>query len=332
MSYQRKTISVLLICVFSLLISVGCGSAGNKPPTQIYSGFSVHYINVGQGDCIFIRLPDGKNMLIDTGDTDVFNKTAEKITAYLNAYSVSKIDYFVLTHPDADHAGNALYLLQRFIVDTAYLPYISQVHLSNYPSYNQAYQELKQTQAKIITSDCYRYVKGDYYQVAFLSPMEKNSEDSSYFHFNGMTVPDESASNDLSPIIYLDACGKRFLFTGDASKSQEMLVVSNYKANLYKNYFGRFGIQVNLSEIDYLKVGHHGARTSSCEDFLNLTKPKNAIISVGGDNYYGHPASETLTRFLECNPNVNLYRTDYHGTVVVHERAGGDLIVSTDAS
>jgi beta-lactamase superfamily II metal-dependent hydrolase len=333
MHYKRKKIISIVLCLLMLAFIPGCscacgGERLEQNETNVYKGFSVHYLNVGQGDCIFIRLPDGKNILIDTGDEDLYNKRAEYIINYLKAYSVQKIDYFVLTHPDADHVGNADSIIDEFKVEKAFVPHIAKIHLKNYPYFEKALTKLENQGADVQISEFFKYVSTNQYFFTFLSPTNKDLKNSSYYHFNGMLIPDEKASNDLSPIIYLEALGNRFLFTGDASSDQEKLVLDNYKSSIYSAKFNRLGLNVNLEDIDYYKVGHHGADTSTCGEFLSITRPKNAIISVGGDNFYGHPKTATLERLELYNHEYNLFRTDYHGTIVVHEQ-NNKLIVST---
>ncbi len=97
--------------------------AGNYVDAEVVKDddFVIHYINVGQGDCTFIQLPDGKTMLIDTGDTDSVSKW--HITDYISALGVTKINYFVLTHSDSDHIGGAKNVLDAFEVENIYRPF-----------------------------------------------------------------------------------------------------------------------------------------------------------------------------------------------------------------
>lgn len=330
MFYKRKRFFSILVCLILFAICLFCGCDRlTSGSSNVYQGFSVHYINVGQGDCIFIRFDDGKNMMIDTGDMDKTDKNAKNIKNYLNNYSVNKIDYLVLTHPDQDHVGNAEYLIKEFGVGKAFVPYVTDRLLDCYPSFNKTMDALKSSGAEIIISDCYQYITGQNYSLAFLSPSPKDFINGSYEQFNTMIVPDESASNNLSPIIYLQSCGERFLFTGDVGKDQELFVVNNYELGFYDVVFNRHGITVELEDIDYLKVAHHGADTSSSQQLLDLLRPKNAIISVSGDNFYGHPSSEVLERIKLSNQNANIYRTDIHGTVVVYKNQNENLVVGT---
>ena len=331
MFHKRKRIVSLITCLLLVLFTFGCAGKDadqdKSPKSQV---FSVHFLNVGQGDCIYINLPDGKNVLIDTGDADGLGQNKEYIIQYLKSHGVNIIDCLILTHPDADHVGNAEQIINAFEIKTAYIPFICNILRPNYYYFDKAYFALKNKSVNIIISDCYQYLKGENYAMAFLSPKQKDMSDSSYFIFNGMPVPSEQASNDLSPIIYFEAFEKRMLFTGDAGKGQESAVLLDYKIGLYDTIFNRFGIDVHLENVDCLKVGHHGSDTSSSSEFIDLLKPKNAIISVGGDNYYGHPKTITLEKLEQANPDYNLYRTDYHGTIVFALDKQANFTVSTD--
>ena len=103
--------------------------------------------------------------------------------------------------------------------------------------------------------------------------------------------------NDNSNVIYTELNGYKFMFMGDASKLKEEDIIKKYK----------------LAKIDFLKVGHHGSKTSSSKEFISKINPKYSIISVGRNNKYGHPNKETL----EVLKDSNVYRTDTLGTIEV---------------
>ena len=102
--------------------------------------------------------------------------------------------------------------------------------------------------------------------------------------------------NDNSNVIYTELNGYKFMFMGDASVTTEKEIMNKY----------------NLQDIDVLKVGHHGSKTSSSEEFINEINPKYSIISVGKNNRYGHPNKEVLNN-LE---NSKIYRTDQDGSIM----------------
>ena len=102
--------------------------------------------------------------------------------------------------------------------------------------------------------------------------------------------------NDNSNVIYTELNGYKFMFMGDASITTEKEILNKY----------------NLQDIDILKVGHHGSKTSSSEKFINEINPKYSVISVGKNNRYGHPNKEVLNN-LE---NSTIYRTDQDGSIM----------------
>ena len=102
--------------------------------------------------------------------------------------------------------------------------------------------------------------------------------------------------NDNSNVIYTEINGYKFMFMGDAGIGKEKDILEKY----------------NISNVDVLKVGHHGSKTSSSETFINEINPKYSIISVGKNNKYGHPNKEVLNA-LE---NSKIYRTDQNGSIM----------------
>ena len=125
-------------------------------------------------------------------------------------------------------------------------------------------------------------------------------------------------------MIYVEYAGVSFLFTGDAGKQQEQLVENNINLGFYNQFVdGR----IDLYNIDFLKVAHHGADDCSSQDFLNIIQPQNAVLSVGGNNIYGHPSSRVIDRLYLANPNVNLLRTDVCGNITISVSASGEYAI-----
>ncbi len=329
MSYKRqnfiyKLIIILYVCL-SLFGYIGCKQL--IPPLEkipTHSDFSVNFLDVGQGDCIFIRLPDGKNVLIDCGVNDVNQQNVEYINRYLTSYNVKTIDYFVLTHPDVDHIGNAISLINAFSIGKIFIPKIHQKLMQNFQHFEQVLNVIEQKQIDFQYSMLPTQIVGDNYHFAFLSP--QNDGRSSYDKLLQNKVPPSGDINNLSPIIYFSCFNKRFLFTGDAERQEELYVIENFKSDIYELYYG--DLQINLNNLDYLKLSHHGSSDASCEEFLRLLNPKNVIISVGNDNYYGHPSSDTLIRLQNICNDTTIYRTDQLGTICVY-KVGQDFKVQS---
>ena len=122
---------------------------------------------------------------------------------------------------------------------------------------------------------------------------ELNIDDNKLYFLNNGIYDNE---NDNSSVIYTELNNHKFLFMGDAGTDVEEDLIKKY----------------NLQDIDVLKVGHHGSRTSSSKSFIDIIEPKNSIISVGKNNRYGHPNKEVLENLKESK----IYRTDEDGSIM----------------
>lgn len=318
MANKRKIFGAVCVILATIFIIVGVGlynwlkendGADNKP----YTGFMVGYLDVGQGDAIFIRFPDSKTMLIDCGINNETNE--DTIEKFFTDYSITKIDYFVLTHPDLDHIGNATFILNNYQVQTVYMPYINTELRPSFTEFFSVLDLIEQKQIKTEISSYGISITGEQYKLAFLSPQPKDITNGNYAELNNAIIPSDKLINNVSPIIYLECLGKRFVFTGDAQRDVEKQVVDKYNITFYDTLYKNMSI--NLENVDYLKLSHHGSDDSSCEEFLSLLKPKNVIISVGANNSYGHPTSETLQLLDEVVKDYKLYRTDRNGNILV---------------
>ena len=146
--------------------------------------------------------------------------------------------------------------------------------------YNDLEKELIKVldKKKIKYYSCIKELNIDKNKLYFLQTKEYNNE------------------NDNSNVIYTEINGYKFMFMGDASITTEKEILNKY----------------NLSDIDVLKVGHHGSRTSSSEEFINEINPKYSIISAGKNNRYGHPNKEVLDNLKDSK----IYRTDQDGSIM----------------
>ena len=305
---------ILLICFFS-----GCSNDDDIEIILVPSGFSVTFIDVGNGDCIFINFGDGKNMLIDCGlDTQA---NYDNITNVLDAHNVHSIDYLVLTHPDVDHIGNASKIILKYPVKKAFIPNV--YNKEPYETFKKVYELLVSLKVEINYSNYFTNISGDNYFLAFLSPCS-SMIGSYYGEFNGIVNPTDKDINDLSPIIYLDYNGVRFLFTGDAGVKQEKLLIEKYKVGLYDQIHD---VDVNLYDIDLLKASHHGSEDSSGLEFLTMLRPKYAVFSVGGNNVYGHPSARVINNLYHVNSTVKILRTDVLGSICITVTKDGKLKV-----
>ena len=282
-----------------------------------YDGLVVHYIDVGQADCIFIELPDGKTMLIDAGDTD----GTEQMTTYIddnifNRITDKKIDYCLLTHSDSDHCGGMATIFAKYQVNNAFRPQIYVNETDKLKDENSpAEVEYKNTivYSKTISSMYNEPNCNVYFTTATLMNTSQkicgaSGDDYYEFYFYTPTKNSYKKVNDYSPIMTLTYKGKVLMFTGDATTTVESEA-----------------LEQTLPKVDVLKVGHHGSTTSSGKTFLKKILPTYSVIQVGKDNSYGHPKQVILQRLNEINSQV--YRTDENGTVIANVSQNGNLII-----
>lgn len=316
---SKRRICFLLICLilFSNIVFFACD---NGKSSSLF--FSVAFADVGNGDCIIINLPNNDCFVIDSGVKNERNK--ENINDLLKACNVTQIGGFVLTHPDSDHIGNACAIVNDYSVKNVYIPNITD--LAEYPMLEELITVCNNKKVNLNYSSRFYSLTFENGFIAFLSPLESEFGGDYYGYFNGLNNPSGNDINNLSPFIYLEYNSVRFLFTGDADETQEEYLLSYYRSGMCSALHGK---NVNLYNVDYLKVGHHGSKDCSSQAFLNVVRPQNAVISCSGNNIYGHPNSETLNRLYNSNPNVNVWRTDVCGNVLVTINSLGEHSVVT---
>lgn len=214
----------------------------------------VHFIDVGQADCILIEEPSGKNILIDGGN----RADAELVKDYLHDHSIKKIDLLIGTHPHEDHIGGLKDVIESFDIGTIYMPKV--VHTSS--TYENLLKTVKKYNYKITPPKAGSSFKFGDTTLEILGPVSNAYE----------------SLNNYSIVIRLSYGNTSFLFTGDAEELSEQEILD-------KGY--------NISST-VLKVAHHGSRYSTTEAFLQNVSPKYAVISSEVDNSYGHPHREVL--------------------------------------
>jgi beta-lactamase superfamily II metal-dependent hydrolase len=225
--------------------------------------FKISFLDVGQGDAIFVQAPSGAQLLIDGGKDQLVLSRLGKVMPFLDR----SIDAVVATHPDADHVAGLADVLSTYSVSDFY--YNSMKHDTP-----QVTNLEGAAAAKKLTPKSLR--KGD---IIMLDP------EVSLHVLAPRSVPEGMETNEASVVLKVVYKNVSALLTGDAPSEVESRIVSEY------------GHQV---ESMVLKLGHHGSQTSSSDTFLGFVKPKYAIISRGCENDYGHPHKEvldTLQRF-----------------------------------
>ena len=254
----------------------------------------IHFLDVGQGDCAIVEFADGSALVVDTGDGAW--EHSDHILRYLKNLHISAL-FLAITHADSDHCGGGAALLEDFRAENVFLPVL--------PASMGVYEELVSRAevqgAEICTLARYDVLaRADAYCVC-ISPYSV----------------DENDRNDSSAVLFFSYAGVNVLFGGDISAEREARLLREQKLSeeLGEHIFDSGDFAVRLAETDILKVSHHGSGGSSSEEWLQLLRPKTAVVSCGRGNPYGHPADGALTRLADVGADI--YRIDELGDVMV---------------
>ncbi|WP_406678711.1 ComEC/Rec2 family competence protein [Moorella sp. ACPs] len=238
---------------------------GSSTPPAESGKLRVHYLDVGQGDAILVQLPDGKNILIDSGT----GEAGPGVVRELKQYSVKKLDYVIGTHPHEDHIGGLDLVINSFQVGKVYLPRVTH----NTDAYMDLLLAIKNKGLKATEAKAGVALPLDMgIQALFVSPAKSNYED----------------LNDYSAVLHLTYGQTAFLFTGDAGTTAEEEMLASGRP----------------LKADVLKVAHHGSRYATSTAFLKAVAPRYAVISVGKGNDYGHPHVQTLQRLQKAGVKI----------------------------
>ena len=261
-----------LIITLSLVLIIICIDA--LPAKNIQFSF----LDIGQGDSIFIRTPDDYFVLIDGGpDMSVLEQLAQVLPRYNRT-----IDLILLTHPHSDHVNGLIEVLKRFDV--------KRVMLTGTPSGNPFYMELfklcKEKDIPVFFGKANRDLKiGSYLYLDIVWPAES------------MVGREFENLNNASLAVRAITPNQIVMLSGDAEIEEESEMVSS-------------GFDLSA---DILKAGHHGSKTASSDKFLDAVSPNTVVIQCGLGNSFGHPHAETLRKLF--NRGIKVRRNDLEGRV-----------------
>jgi len=284
------------------LVSIYCVAALLAWPTLVAVGhrgdFELWMIDVGQGDAIALRTPRGRWMLVDAGPPAEGDSRGHPVVRALRSRGIRRLAALVITHPHADHFGGASAVLEHFEVDQVLDPVLA-VGSSGYADVLDAAQKAG---VPWIPARAGATVTIDGVSVRTLHPT-----DSAMVEEVRRAQEGAAEANMVSVVLLVSWNGFQALLTGDAYVDVERRIMAE------------------VGDIDVLKVGHHGSRTSTDARLLTNTRPEVALISVGRGNRYGHPAPDVLQRLMTAG--VDVRRTDRHGDVHVTVDRGGRITV-----
>jgi competence protein ComEC len=309
---MKRAVLVLAALLASSIIAM-------RPFSQPPRGrLLVHFLDVGQGDSSLVIFPGGTTMLVDGGgdlgldcgpgddnqqeplDADFGDDSRGvgevAVSRFLWSLGLTRIDYVLATHSDRDHIGGLLSVIENFEV--------GQVVFGPIPASDPAFEALRRA-AQRERVPIGSVSAGDRFQIEGVRmeilwpPRPAN--------------PKQITENNDSVVLRLCHGSVAIMLTGDIELEAERGLIES-RAEL---------------RADVLKVPHHGSRNSSWPQFIDLVKPKLAIVSAGERNRFGHPHRETIERYLSCG--AQMLQTYSHGTVTI-ESDGVDIKVRTHTS
>ncbi len=246
----------------------------NQRPNELM----IIFFDVGQGDSFLIRSPNGQNIIVDGGPD---KKMIQQLGRALPFWD-KKIDLVVLTHADADHLSGLLPLVEQYKVDS-----ILQSSAQPHSKLSETWKELiKEQEIKIVTALSGQTIDfGNDFSFNILNPRPE------------YPLVDNDDPNDASVTIKLNFRNVCAILTGDLAIAGEEAII-NAKEDI---------------DCDVLKIGHHGSKTSTSQEFLNAVTPEIAVVQVGLDNKFSHPAQMIIDR-LDMS-HIKVYRTDQKGII-----------------
>jgi competence protein ComEC len=246
--------------------------------TEAIDYLYVHFLDVGQGDASLIKTPNGQNILIDGGPGENILEPLSQVLPWHE----QTIDLMILTHPHDDHVAGLIPVIKKYRVNK--ILYTGVVHTS--PTYLEFLDIVKNKKIPLAIINHPQLVNlGEDIYLNIVYPLND---------LFAKSVSNLNNTSIVARVVYGDIS---FLFTGDAEIEVEQELLE---------------LEVDLKS-EVIKVGHHGSKTSSSEEFVNSVKPDFAVFSLGGDNSFGHPSLRTIKRYERIGSEI--LRTDLDKTI-----------------
>ena len=254
-----------------------------KALPKLDSNYYIYYLDIGQGDSTILISPYQKDVvMIDTGG---------KITYESEDWEKSNKTYNLSDNTIKFLKSLGITRLDNLIITHGDMDHAGEaINLVNSFKVEKVtfncglYNDLEKELIKVL----------DKKKIKYYSCIRELNIDNNKLHF--LQTKEYDNENDNSNVIYTELNGYKFMFMGDASGITEKEILNKY----------------NLPDIDVLKAGHHGSKTSSSKEFIDTINPKYSIISVGKNNRYGHPNKEALDNLEDSK----IYRTDQDGSIM----------------
>ncbi len=239
--------------------------------------FHLYFLNVGQGDAVYLKTPENHQVLIDAGPGGTIGKELSDVMPFFDR----SIDMIISTHPDKDHIGGFSEILDKYEVENVLITGVNKKS----DVYDEFLDKILLEKSDVLFAESEMDFKFGEVLIDVIYP------------FNQIFGESPKKSNDsaiATRVVYKD---KVVLLTADLEEKVEKILVEKY---------------TNL-KTDIFKAGHHGSKTSSSEIFLGEVDPEVVVIQSGKNNGYGHPHKEVLERLQ--NLGIGIRRNDLEGTI-----------------
>lgn len=309
---------------------IGTGTGQEDNPYVTGDTLQMTVLDIGQGDCIYIAFPDGKNMVMDIGSEFGSTSPWEHANEFLQERKVKQIDYLFITHGDYDHIRDAKKLLDNYEIKSLYMP------LGKAQDSNTWLDLLEAAEEETYTDENGKTVEAAYNNNVGAYTISGENWEMKCYSFDEADYPSGTNAekiNAVSPICLLEYAERTIVLTGDANEMTEEYVLS-------KGYLDNI-------DTDILKVGHHGSKSSTTQAFLDKIDAEFAIISTSGtrekpQEKYTHPHPDLLARldnYTDAVPDADfngfrqVYITGSDGdiTVTIGENGGINITASEAA-
>jgi competence protein ComEC len=290
----RRFLPISLLVILALLVPVpslpAAASLPTAPSAEPQGRLVIHFLDIGQGDAELIKLPDGRTILIDSGDRGA------PTVDLLQQLGVTQIDLAIASHPHTDHMAEMRDIMAAIPVkdfwDAGF----------NHPttSYRRMLEEIDERNIGY-----YNPKRGGRRTFGDITLEVLNPSRSGFVNNN---------PNNASIVVRLTYGSKRFLFTGDTELEAWEQILETQRDKL---------------DSDLLKAAHHGSHNGTTEALLDAVTPSLVTISCGMRNAHGHPHAPVMNLLRDRQNDIRLLRTDLHGTITVTSD-GNSINVETE--
>ena len=300
------------------------GEDGPAVQPTLVGTLEMTVIDIGQGDCIFLQFPDGQTMVMDAGSEFGSTNTYDQLAAHLDLRGIEVLDYVFITHSDYDHIRYMQDILEEYEVKNIYMPRVADNMSKTWTKTVAAIEaetwtneEGEQTPSSVFYTVGDFKIEGENWVMSCHSYLEED-------YPNVKESSSAEIKNSVSPICFLEYADRTLVLTGDSNERNEEYLVERGVLNV---------------DADVLKVGHHGSRTSTIQEFLDAVDCEYAIVSYGEDNEYGHPTPELMSRlqnYTDPTPDGDyngykyIYETAKDGNVSVYVAGNGALRIDCE--